>query len=210
MKRGRRRKKEREADGRLGSTVGLLACGSVFVGAVTFAFLPTDKPPTASLPQSQSPSLALEAAEMPQMPGGGPDGRTTLRDRRASSSKPRELHGDRHLARFTICHTGGGKNCVVDGDTLWVNGLKIRIADIDAPETHPPRCEREAILGERATTRLTELMNAGPFELRVLDRPTDRYGRALRIVVRDQQSIGDLLVAEGLARPWGGARQPWC
>ena len=40
---------------------------------------------------------------------------------------------------FTHCHTGGGSNCVVDGDTIWMDGIKIRVADIDAPETHPPR-----------------------------------------------------------------------
>ena len=25
-------------------------------------------------------------------------------------------------AIFTLCHTGGGTNCVVDGDTIWLAG----------------------------------------------------------------------------------------
>jgi hypothetical protein len=33
---------------------------------------------------------------------------------------------------FGFCHTGGGTNCVVDGDTIWLDGIKIRVADIDA------------------------------------------------------------------------------
>jgi hypothetical protein len=36
-------------------------------------------------------------------------------------------------ATFGFCHTGGGTNCVVDGDTLWIQGQKVRVADVDAP-----------------------------------------------------------------------------
>jgi micrococcal nuclease len=111
---------------------------------------------------------------------------------------------------FTLCHIGGGTNCVVDGDTLWLDGEKIRIADIDAPETHPPRCDREADLGRRATERLHDLVNAGPFSVSALGRDTDRYGRKLRVLTRNGQSLGDTLVSEGLARTWAGRREPWC
>lgn len=112
---------------------------------------------------------------------------------------------------FTLCYTGGGTNCVVDGDTIWLDGVKIRVADIDAPETHPPRCAREADLGTRATQRLLVLVNAGPFSAEPSgDRDVDRYGRRLRVLVRDGQSLGDVLVSEGLARTWDGTRHPWC
>lgn len=112
---------------------------------------------------------------------------------------------------FTLCHTGGGTNCVVDGDTIWLDGSKIRVADIDAPETHPPRCDREADLGNRATQRLLALVNAGSFETQPIgNRDEDRYGRKLRVLVRGGQSLGGMLVAEGLARTWDGSRHPWC
>lgn len=111
---------------------------------------------------------------------------------------------------FHICHTGGGKNCVVDGDTAWINGVKVRIADIDTPETHPPRCTREAELGNRATRRLAELLSQGSFELVPIERDQDQYGRKLRVIVRGGRSIGDQLVEEGLARTWEGRRRPWC
>ena len=65
-------------------------------------------------------------------------------------------------------------------------------------------------LGARATSRLQQLMNAGPFSLEIDGRATDKYGRALRIVTRDGQSIGQQLVDEGLARTWDGRRHPWC
>lgn len=111
---------------------------------------------------------------------------------------------------YPVCAHGVRRNCVVDGDTFYFGAEKIRIADIDAPETHPPRCAREADLGDRATTRLSQLLGAGSFQLVRFERDTDRYGRKLRIVMRDGRSIGDRLVAEGLARTWSGRREPWC
>jgi endonuclease YncB( thermonuclease family) len=111
---------------------------------------------------------------------------------------------------FILCHSGGGTNCVVDGDTIWMDGVKIRVADIDAPETHPPRCQRERELGRKATARLQEILNAGPFVAETQGRAQDRYGRQLRVLVRGGGSLGAALVSEGLARPWDGGRHPWC
>ena len=68
----------------------------------------------------------------------------------------------------------------------------------------------EADLGDKATKRLAALMNGGAFELQVIDRDRDRYGRKLRVLVRNGRSLGDQLVAEGLARTWEGRRRPWC
>lgn len=111
---------------------------------------------------------------------------------------------------FGLCHRGGGTNCVVDGDSFWMHGERVRVADIDAPETHPPRCAEERRLGDAATRRLQALLNQGPVTLAVEGRDTDRYGRKLRVVMRDGQSLGEQLVEEGLARPWEGRRRPWC
>ena len=112
---------------------------------------------------------------------------------------------------FQNCATGTRQACVVDGDTIWLDGQKIRIADIDTPEVSEPRCSSELALGNRATARMLELINGGPFELRGWPgRDTDRYGRKLRVLVRDGRSLGDILVSEGLARTWSGRREPWC
>lgn len=113
-------------------------------------------------------------------------------------------------ASFSLCHTGGGHNCVVDGDTIWLQGEKIRIADIDAPETHEPRCQAEQALGDRATRRLQQLLESGTITLATIDRDEDRYGRKLRLVLVDGESVGDTLVNEGLARWYAGGRRPWC
>lgn len=55
---------------------------------------------------------------------------------------------DPHSARFTICLGPIRANCVVDGDTFWFEGAKIRIADIDAPEISEPRCASERQAGD--------------------------------------------------------------
>lgn len=98
---------------------------------------------------------------------------------------------------------------MVDGDTIWHNGTKIRIADIDTPEVGDPKCSSEAALGAKATKRMLQLVNAGPFEMKAWDgRDEDKYGRKLRVFVRDGRCLGDILVGEGLARTWAGRRQP--
>jgi endonuclease YncB( thermonuclease family) len=100
---------------------------------------------------------------------------------------------------------------VIDGDTFDFDGMRVRIADIDTPEVNG-RCPYETELAARATRRAAALLNAGPFQLHPLasGRDEDRYGRKLRIVTRGGQSLGDVLVAEGLARTWTGRREPWC
>lgn len=100
---------------------------------------------------------------------------------------------------------------IIDGDTFDYGRTRVRIADIDTPEVDG-RCAYETALAARAARRLGALLAAGPFELRPLasGRDEDRYSRKLRIVTRGGRSLGDVLVAEGLARTWTGRREPWC
>ena len=113
-------------------------------------------------------------------------------------------------ANFGTCAGPIRITCVVDGDTFWLDGTKYRIADINTPEVGSPQCPQEAQLGRRATERLTQLLNAGPFTLTRADRDEDRYGRKLRVVEREGRSIGMALVSEGLAEEWQGVRRGWC
>jgi endonuclease YncB( thermonuclease family) len=111
---------------------------------------------------------------------------------------------------FVLCAATRQPNCVIDGDTIRYGGIKIRLADIDAPEVFSPSCPSEATRGKRATRRLLALINEGPFQLVAGGRDEDRYGRKLRTIERGGRSLGDTLVAEGLARAWDGARRSWC
>jgi len=113
---------------------------------------------------------------------------------------------------FARCTHGRRWTCVVDGDTIWLHGDKIRLSDINAPETHQAQCDFEKRLGERATDRLVTLLNAGPFSLsrEAAERDRDRHGRLLRVVSRDGRSLGATLESEGLAEHWRGWRRDWC
>ncbi len=128
-----------------------------------------------------------------------------------SDRSPR-LAQDSEVAQFPICSGSGRITCVVDGDTIWYRGTKIRIADIDTPEVSDPDCAREAQLGRKATRRLQYLLNEGAFTLAANPdgRDEDPYGRKLRVVTRGGESLGDVLVNEGLAEQWGGVRRGWC
>ena len=115
-------------------------------------------------------------------------------------------------AHFGPCLGGVRTTCVVDGDTIWLHGEKIRIADIDAPEISDPACEAEHAAGMRATALLTAWLNEGAFEVRNNPdgRDEDVYGRKLRVLARGGTSAVEVLVAEGLATRWGEARPAWC
>jgi endonuclease YncB( thermonuclease family) len=63
-------------------------------------------------------------------------------------------------AAFTLCADAPRTNCVVDGDTFGVNGEKVRLADINAPETHQAGCPAEQALADPAA--------AGPAQCRVI------------------------------------------
>ncbi|NKM57763.1 thermonuclease family protein [Rhizobium anhuiense] len=116
----------------------------------------------------------------------------------------------RSTEKFSICGDGRRATCVVDGDTFWFRGTKVRIADIDTPELSPPRCERERQRGMAAKLRLLEILNSGPLSFKSTTRDEDRFGRKLRVVYRGDRSVGDILIAEGLARKWEGSRRSWC
>lgn len=113
-------------------------------------------------------------------------------------------------ALFTLCAAGPRETCVVDGDTFWLAGEKVRLSDINAPETAQAQCPAERELGEAAKLRLLALLNAGPVTLVDGPRKRDRYGRRLALAVRKGESLGERLVAEGLAETWRGRRSSWC
>ncbi|HEV2501500.1 MAG TPA: thermonuclease family protein [Mesorhizobium sp.] len=102
----------------------------------------------------------------------------------------------------------------VDGDTVVIDGERIRIANIDTPEIHHAQCDAEQRLGLVAKRRLTELLASGKVEVLRGDpdsgRLKDRYGRTLAILSVDGKDVGGILVEEGLAREWTGRRASWC
>lgn len=103
---------------------------------------------------------------------------------------------------------------VIDGDTADVDGHRVRLATIDAPEIFSPKCDAEMELGLRAAVRLEELLKSGDLDVSVGDpasgRRVDRYGRALVTIRVNGEDVGKILIRENLARPWRGRREGWC
>ena len=59
--------------------------------------------------------------------------------------------------QFPICGSGKRITCMVDGDTLWYQGVKYRLEGIDAPEKAPRhKCMQEGLQARMATERLAE------------------------------------------------------
>ena len=113
---------------------------------------------------------------------------------------------------MAIGKCGGGKRvtCVVDGDTIWLEGEKFRLQGFDTPETTTNFCggERERRLGDKATARLIQLLDGGEFTFR--RNGEDRYGRTLADFYVDGLEVGDTLISEGLARRWPDGPEFWC
>lgn len=98
--------------------------------------------------------------------------------------------------------------CVVDGDTLWYRGAKIRLIGIDAPETDG-RCAAERELASAATDMLVSILNSGV--QRIAFDGEDPYGRALAHIWARAGQIGPAMIASGLAVPYTRVRsRPWC
>lgn len=120
-------------------------------------------------------------------------------------------------ARFTRCHGHASPVCVVDGDTIRIDGADVRLVGFNTPEFSDAKCERERVLAEQATVAVHKLLNDGPVVvLRDRRDSVDRYGRALRTVMLvyddgSEKPLADEMIALGVAEPyWGGRRRDWC
>ena len=116
--------------------------------------------------------------------------------------------GERRVS-FKMCgrdrHT-----CVVDGDTIWLDGQNLRLQSYDTPEPYNDICggQTEVALAHRASARLLELLNANAFTVHTAGK--DRYGRTLATIRIAGRDVGDILIEEGLARRWPDGREWWC
>ncbi|MDZ7905185.1 MAG: thermonuclease family protein [Cypionkella sp.] len=83
---------------------------------------------------------------------------------------------------------------ITDGDTIRTDCGRIRIANIDAPETRVCPVEADA-----ATRHLATLING---TLTVNALYTDRYGRIVGVITDNGRDVGAAMVTSGHAQPW--------
>ena len=104
---------------------------------------------------------------------------------------------------------------VIDGDTLIIDGERVRLHGIDAPEIRRAQCpeEREKGLQARAFVQGVLSTNAA-IELNAVQVKPDRYGRTIGTVSIAGEDLGEMLIDAGYAAEWdydGGAEKPeWC
>lgn len=117
---------------------------------------------------------------------------------------------------------------VTDGDTVHVVGDAIgtRLVGFNTPEKFSPQCEYERRLGERASSRLRELVAHGSARLTKIacacapgteGTRACNYGRSCGILQVDGKDVGSILIGEGLAVPFVCGKtgcpptpRPWC
>ncbi len=163
-----------------------------------FGMLADDTPQNKSAPQhsaAPAPNGDADPAGEPLRPqvtrGGGEAARATASLLRGVTVRPETIRP-------------------IDGGSFALHGERIRLADIETPDMRA-LCPYEAALGARAAQRLAALLRAGPFQLgESFGRDADSQGRKLRIVSRGGQSLGETMIADGLARPWSTVPSPWC
>ena len=100
---------------------------------------------------------------------------------------------------------------VIDGDTIAIGDDRIRLMGLDTPETYRAKCASEKALGDKATDRLRQLIKEQNYVEMALEPRKDKYGRGLAKLFINGENVADILIGEGLARPYrGGKRQGWC
>lgn len=101
--------------------------------------------------------------------------------------------------------------CLVDGDTIWINGEKLRMEGYDTPEPQTQICggEAEIALAHRASDRVIELLNSNDWTVEY-GRPDNTGTRTLVTIRIGGRDIGDILIAEKLARSWPDGEEWWC
>lgn len=101
---------------------------------------------------------------------------------------------------------------VTDGDTFRLaSGERIRIADIDAPETRrdQAKCPAELALGKAVSKRARALLTGQDISF---IRSGKSWKRTVAIVTWRGGDLGTTLIANGIARPWPRhyPKPDWC
>ena len=110
---------------------------------------------------------------------------------------------------------------VVDGDTVKVNlpsippklnPISVRILGIDTPEKGDlAKCKKERELAEKATAFSQQAFSHGKNIQFINVKGWDKYHRILAEVIIDGKNLGNLLIQNGLARKYNGAKRAgWC
>ena len=109
-----------------------------------------------------------------------------------------------------------------DGDSGRIDGIKFRLANVDAPETESlkqrggAKCELEREKGYEAKAYIVALTKNGTVKVE-RDYGYDRYHRLVVDLSVDGVDVGERAIADGILKPWPhrnrralSAKPDWC
>jgi len=85
----------------------------------------------------------------------------------------------------------------------------VRLVGIDTPEIEDSQCQFETDLAVRARDRLVALLQAAK-QIDLMAKGDGGERGVLATVFADGVDVAEILIAEGLGRPWRGMREEWC
>jgi endonuclease YncB( thermonuclease family) len=118
-------------------------------------------------------------------------------------------YGNVEIKQIVSIYDGDTFKCNIDSYPMLIGkSIGVRIIGIDTPEMTDKRIEikQKAIKAKIFVTQ--KLKNSKKIELRNMQR--DKYFRILAEVYVDNQSLSQMLIKEGLAKPYdGGTKTSW-
>ena len=114
---------------------------------------------------------------------------------------------------WTVCQQGEVRdNCIVDGDTFWLQGEKYRLYGVDTPEKFPlSKCKFEHAKALEATNFLVDIFTNSV--LRHDKIGLDVYDRILVKTYADKKSVTRIIIESGLGVEYKSEnrdRDIWC
>ncbi len=111
---------------------------------------------------------------------------------------------------ISMCKQGKKRiTCIVDGDTLWLNGQKLRMRGYDTPEPYTNICggDFERRLAAKASARFMELLNGNELQIVIGEHERKGSNRRLVDIYVGGRNVGEILVEERLARRWPDGKE---
>ena len=118
-------------------------------------------------------------------------------------------YGDLEKVELKPCYDGDTCTFHIPGlHPIIGEDISVRLRGLDTPEIKG-KCQKERDLAIKARDRLRVLLKGKHIILKDIVR--GNYFRIVATLIANGQDVSEILIREGLARPYGGGkRKEWC